>query len=209
MTYQLIGLFLMMISLNSFSQNYSAEEYEAKKDELLRNGTVAYVTVINGDTMPFMHLPAMVVTSQRVFKSKKQRRRYRNLERKVRKVYPYAHEAGIRLAMFDDTLSKMTNEIARKSYTKKAEKQIKKEFTKDLTKLTMSEGRILVRLIDRETGRSSYQLLRELRGAFSATFWQTFAKMWGNDLKSEYDPSQGMDKYIEEIIVNIENGAYD
>ncbi len=199
----------VFVSLTSFSQTISEEEYQKNKDQLLEKGVVTYVTVFQGDTMPMMQFEPVKVSSQRVFKSKKQRRRYRNLERKVRRTYPYAKEAGIRLKIYNDTLSKIKNEIKRKAYTKKAEKQIKKEFMKDLTKLTISEGRILVRLVDRETGQSSYQLLRELRGVISATFWQTFAKIWGNNLKNRYDPSQGEDKIIEQIIKNIENGAYD
>ncbi len=189
------------------AQTFGIEQMAQKK--ALEQGIVTRIIIIDGDTMPFMDLPAMKVQSKRVFKSKRHRRRYRNLERKVRKVYPYAQEAGRRMRVYNDTLSKIKSEIKRKAFTKQAEKEIKKEFMKDLQKLTMSEGRILVRLIDRETGMTSYTLLREMRGVVSATFWQTFAKLWGNDLKTEYDPSKGIDKTIEEIIRNIEHGAYD
>ena len=187
----------------------SDEEYAVQKNELLKNGKVVPLTIFDGDSMPYISLATCKVEGEHMYLTKKEKRRFKTLERRVKKVYPYAREARIRLRLYNDTLMSMKNELQRKAYMKKAEKEIKKEFFKDLQNLTISEGRILIRLIDRETGDTSYELLKELRGAMSAVFWQTLAKLWGNDLKTKYDPTVGEDKLIEQIIINLENGAYD
>ncbi len=195
---------IAQLNTNSMSQS----EYEANRDELLKKGKVVPLKVVGGDSMAYVQLNSCRIESAPIFESKKALRRYRTLERRVRKVYPYAQEAGKRLKLYNDTLSTMKIELVRKAYMKKTEKEIKKEFFNDLKNLTMSEGKILIRLIDRQTGDTSYELLRELRGTMSAAFWQTLAKVWGNDLKKGFDASTGEDKIIEQIINNIENGAY-
>ena len=90
---------------------------------------------------------------------------------------------------------------------KEAEKQLKREFEGQLKKLTVRQGRILIKLIDRETGKTSFELVKQLRGNFSAWVWQNLALLFDSDLKSEYDPN-GSDKLIELAIAQIESGAY-
>ena len=93
-----------------------------------------------------------------------------------------------------------------KKYYKKIEEELKKEFDGDIRKMSASQGRILIKLIDRETGDTSYEILQEFRGNVSAFFWQSFSRMFGQDLKSDYDP-YGDDKDIESIVQLIEAGA--
>ena len=88
---------------------------------------------------------------------------------------------------------------------KQAEDELKAEFEGDLKKLSFKQGIILIKLVDRETGNTSYELVQELRGNFTAFFWQTFARLFGYNLKVKYDPL-GDDKEIEDIVVMIENG---
>ena len=90
-------------------------------------------------------------------------------------------------------------------YIKTIEKQLMDEFGKELKKLTITQGRILLKLIDRETGNTSYELLKELRGTVSAVFWQTIARLFGSDLKSQYDP-QDDDFLVERVVRLIETG---
>jgi len=87
------------------------------------------------------------------------------------------------------------------------EENLKKEFTEDLKNLTITQGRILIKLIDRETGKSSYTLIKELRGSFSAFMWQSLASLFNSSLKVEYD-AEGEDKPIEDAIRLIESGAF-
>ena len=86
------------------------------------------------------------------------------------------------------------------------EKELKAQFEGDLKKLTMAQGKILIRLINRETGMTTYKVIKDYRGGFNAFMWQSFGLLWGNNLKWKYDPTQGEDKLIEEIIQQIQDG---
>lgn len=164
------------------------------------------VTVINGDSLPTLNLGNVNVVEKRKFSSKADRRRYDRLERYVTKVYPYAELAGKLLKNYDDTLKTIKNEVRRKAYMKKVEAELKEEFEGELKKLTVMQGVILVKLIDRETGASSYDLVRQLRGSLSAFLWQSMARLFGQNLKLKYDP-MGEDKDIEQIVHMLERGV--
>ena len=170
---------------------------------------VVTAIIIDNDTVPVVNLPVFRVLDKRTFKSKRTERKYYKLARDVQKVYPYAKLAGNLLKAYNDTLAQMGNEVKRKKYMKKVEARLKDEFGNQLKTLTVNQGRILIRLVDRETGDTSYKLVKELRGAFSAFFWQTLAKIFGHSLKTKYNPENYVeDRVIEEIIVLIEDGVY-
>lgn len=171
---------------------------------VLINGKLYQALIIGEDTLPLVNLPEADVLAKRKFKSKRQMKRYRRLERHVRKVYPYAHLAGERLAEYEEELAQISNKRARRKRMKQAEKEIRTEFEGDLKKLSFTQGRVLLKLIDRETGDVSYELVKELRGGFTAWFFQGIAKLFKFDLKSSYDPSQGEDRDIEYIVQQIE-----
>ncbi|MDB9775853.1 DUF4294 domain-containing protein [Vicingaceae bacterium] len=164
------------------------------------------VTIINGDSLPTMNLGNVNVVERRSFKNKADRRRYDRLERYVNKVYPYAELAGTLLRNYDDTLATIKNEVRRKAYMKKVEEELKVEFEGELKKLTVMQGVILVKLIDRETGESSYDLVKQLRGSLSAFLWQSMARLFGQNLKLKYDP-KGEDRDIEQIVQMLESGV--
>lgn len=156
--------------------------------------------IIDGDTVP-----SFEITPIYVFKRPKDMRRYERLVRNVKKVYPYAQDARIYLRQMEDSLARIHGTHARKAYTKEMERMLVKKYTPVLKELTFSQGKILIKLIDRETSRTSYQLLREYRGGFVAGFWQGVAKLFRADLKQEYDPL-GDDRMIEQIIILYEAG---
>lgn len=131
---------------------------------------------------------------------------YDRLQKKVIKVYPYARAAGDVMKMYESVCSQITSESERKRLLDQAEDEMKKQFEKDLRSLTVSEGVILIKLIDRETGNTSYSLVQELKGKFSAFMWQGLARMFGHNLKSEYD-AEGEDVWIENIVMLIEDGT--
>lgn len=155
-----------------------------------------------GDTVPMVSLGMVNVKRKRVFKSKREKRKYLRLERHVRKVYPFAKLANEKLVSYEKTLEGMSDK-RRKKFMRIAEKEIRKEFSKDLKALTFTQGRILLKLIDRETGNVSYDLVKDLRGGFTAWLFQGVARMFDFNLKAEYDPEND-DKLIEEILVKIE-----
>lgn len=123
----------------------------------------------------------------------------------VRKVYPYAILAKNKLESINCELEKLGTNSERKLYLDKAEKELRSQFEEELKNLTITQGKILIKLIDRETGNTTYSWVKELRGSFQAFFWQSIARLVGSNLKVKYDPT-GDDKAIEEIIVMIETG---
>ena len=160
----------------------------------------------NGDTIPVVNLQTVVIYGLPVFKSKKEQRKWDKLVRNVKKVYPYAKLAGIKFREYEVVLSQARTEKERKAFLKKAEKELNDKYSEELKSLTFSQGKVLLKLVDRETGNCSYELVRELKGKFMAFFWQSFARIFGYNLKEKYDP-YGKDAEIEQIVVLIENGA--
>ena len=169
------------------------------------NGIVVLANVIDGDTIPVIPLKEVNVYALKVIKNKREARRFSRLVRNVKKVYPYAKIAGIKLNKYNDILLKTENERERRKIMKKAEDEIQEEFGKDIKKLNFSQGKILIKLIDRETENSSFKLVQDLRGKFQAFFWQAFARIFGYNLKVKYDP-EDEDRNIEMIVKMIECG---
>ena len=147
------------------------------------------------DTIKQYNLPAFIVTAQ---KDPDYEKRYLKLVRDVKKAYPYAKISGFRLQILEQNLQLLPSEKARKEYLKKTEQSIKDQFYKDLVSLTVSQGKILIKLIYRETGKDAYSLVKEYRGNLTAWFWQGMAKIYTANLKTEYDPVE--DWQIEQII---------
>ena len=166
---------------------------------------VARAVVEGSDTLPILELPEVRVYERRDFEYLYLKRRYRRLIRNVKRAYPYAQIAGVRLKELDDHLVTLKSEKEQREYINQAEKEIMQEFENEVRKLTVTQGIILVKLIDRETGRTSYQVIKELKGGITAFFWQGIARIFGNNLKTEYDPVND-DRILEDIVLGIEAG---
>lgn len=188
-------LLLLMFNGNSIV----AQEVSKEEKRITRS------VIYKGDTIPMLDLKMVPIYPPIEFKNKREERKYDRLHRYVVKVYPYAEVAGEMLRYFDDTLQSFKTEHAKKRYLKSVEEQLKEEFGDELKKLTIKQGIILVKLIDRETGNTSYELIKQLRGSFSAFIWQSLARLFGSNLKLEYDP-YGEDYMIEDIVLRIESG---
>ena len=162
--------------------------------------------IIQGnDTILVVELEEVRVYERQDFEYLYQKRRNKRLVRNVKKAYPYARIAGARLKEMDRRLTQIEGEKERKAYINSAEKEIMNQFEKEVKRLTVTQGIILVKLIDRETGRTSYQVIKDLKGGITAFFWQGIARIFGNNLKAEYDPN-GNDMLIEDIVRGIEAG---
>lgn len=192
-------LCLLLIAVFSIL-DAQGQELETKKNIILRQ------KVIDGDTLPHINLKEVAVVPPYRFKNKRQVKRYSRLVRNVKKTLPYARMAAAKLERINNEMAAIQGEKARKKYLKEAEKELFEEFEQPLRKLTFSQGRMLIKLIDRETGDTSYNLIKEYKGGFSAFFWQSVARIFGSNLKSEYD-EVGDDKMIEHIIILIDNGV--
>ena len=132
-------------------------------------------------------------------------REYQRLQKYVKKVYPYAVLASQKLQEYEKDLAAAKSDHERRKIMKKVEKALVDKYGDELKNLTINQGKILLKLIDRETGHSSYELVSEMRGSFPAACWQGLATLFGQNLKSTYDPS-GEDKDIELIIKKIQRG---
>jgi hypothetical protein len=170
-------------------------------------GSLVYKRIFQGDTLAEINLREVVVLPPHEFKSKKEVMKYAKLVRNIKKVLPYAKIARTKLMLIQSEVEKLPTEAMRNEYLKHAEKSLKEDFQEEITNLTMTQGRLLIKLIDRETGNTSYALIKELKGSFSAFLYQSIARLFGENLKDEYDP-KGDDKLVEEIVIRIENGEY-
>ena len=135
-------------------------------------------------------------------------RDYRRNERliyNIKRVYPYAIIARERLSHVNRELESLESERERRAYLNDVEKNLFAEFKEDLMKMTITQGKILIKLIDRETQNTSFELIRDYRGRISAAFWQGIARLFGSNLKAEYDRF-GEDAEIEMIVLDIEAG---
>ena len=157
-------------------------------------------TVEKGDSIPLVHILPVYVFSRPV-----DLRRYRRLVDAVKKVYPIAKIAKAKMATMEEELCHLPTKKAQKEYIKQIYQEIKDEYTPVLKHMTRTQGRVLLKLIDRETEYTAYEVLREFRGGFVAGFWQGISKIFGQNLKSEYD-KEGEDRMIEQIIIYYEAG---
>ncbi|HUX96702.1 MAG TPA: DUF4294 domain-containing protein [Bacteroidales bacterium] len=161
----------------------------------------------NGVTMPEVEIKEVTIVGG-ASKSSSSRRDYRHYERliyNIKRAYPYALIVRERLSFVNDEMKKLSTERERKAYLKNVEKDVFAQYENDITHLTITQGIILIKLIDRETQNTSYELIREYRGWLSATFWQGIARLFGTNLKAEYDRF-GDDAAIEMILIEIESG---
>ena len=172
-----------------------------------KEGEPVVYRVENGDTAYYVHLREVVIRAPRKFKNQAAEREFWRLVYNVKKVYPYAKLAGRKLYELNEKYLEIESEKERKEYSKQVEESLKSEFEGELRKLTITQGRILLRLVDRETGNTTYEILKDFRGSVSAVFWQAIARVFGSNLKTHFDPSSGEDKTIEEIIEEIEDGT--
>ena len=162
-------------------------------------------TIDNGDTTFFSQLPAVTIIPQKTFATKREQRKYDKLVSRVKKVYPLAKTAGMLLQQYAPILDTLQTKRERDKYFDVIEDELWAKYGDNLKNLTMSQGAILLKLVDRECQQSSYFVIKDFRGFFSAFFYQTMARLWGYNLKVKYDP-QGEDKDIEEIVLLIESG---
>jgi hypothetical protein len=159
----------------------------------------------NGVSLPEIQIKEVTVAGTKNSSRKSVIRRYDRLIYNLKRVYPYSIIVRAKLEEVNEDLSVIPDEKARRQYIKEFEKDIFKEYEDDVRKLTITQGRLLLKLIDRETQNTSYDLIKQYRGGLSAAFWQGIARIFGTNLKEEYDP-YGTDFMIELLLQDIETG---
>ncbi|HTN06417.1 DUF4294 domain-containing protein [Agriterribacter sp.] len=167
------------------------------------NDTITVPAIIyNGDTLSYKELSEVYIYIKLTAAQKRALREWTRLRNAVYVTYPYAKKAG---AVFNDIqahLVNMPDKEKRKAYVKSREKDLRNEFTKPLTDLSVYQGRILMKLIARETGNTCYEIIHDYKGSFSAGFWQSVAWIFGSSLKQTYHPLTD-DAQIEDIVMEV------
>lgn len=166
--------------------------------------------IIKGDSIPrtYIDLDEVMLLHKLKFDSKKDRIRYLILRRKTIKVYPYAKMAAERLDSMNTRLATLTRNREKKRYTKRIQKYIEGEFSEELKKMSRTEGQILVKLIHRQTGKTAFNLIKELRSGWRAFWYNTTASMFDISLKREFDPLNEKEDYLIEDVLqrNFQSG---
>ena len=161
--------------------------------------------LIGNDTLPHQDLPSVTVFPRKKFNNKRDEQQYWRMVMRVKKVWPYAKEAALLMEKFEKEVPPGSKAKDRRVYVRQAEDELMKKYGETLKKFSITDGRVLIKLIDRETHRVSYDLIHDLKGGVPAVFWQGIARIFGNNLKSRYEPT-GEDRMIEQIIQAIEMG---
>ena len=159
----------------------------------------------DGEKLPEIEIKEVTISGERKFFTGFQLWKYERLVYNVKKAYPYSIIVRDKLKDVNAALEKLPDDKERKKYIKDIEKQVFKDYENDMKEMTVTQGMILIRLIDRETQNTSYDLIKEYRGKITAAFWQGIARLFGTNLKEEYDPV-GDDFLIEMIIAEIDAG---
>lgn len=191
------GLFISILFLLSSALN--AQE---------RDSTKLVMGIINGnDTIITVRVKEIWIFPERKFSSKRQQKYYSRYVAKVKKVYPLAVEARILLKKYEPQYYALDSQRDRRKLMKNLEEELLDKHKEELKKWSISDGKILLKLINRETDRTAYSLIKDFRGDVSAMFWQGIARLFKNNLKDEYSPEEE-DKMLEEIVRKIESGYY-
>ncbi|MDR2499306.1 MAG: DUF4294 domain-containing protein [Tannerellaceae bacterium] len=167
-------------------------------------GKIVFAVIENGDTIPIIHLPEVFVFPKR-FSNPKDQQRYDKLVRDVKRTLPYAKMVYYTLIETYEYIETLPTDKEKEKHLKRMEKELFKQYKPELKKLTLTQGKLLIKLIDRECNQSSYNILRAYLGSFRAGVWNVFAGVFGASLKTEYDP-KGKDALTEQVVVMVEKG---
>ncbi len=196
---QIMKKLLIILTIAAFaliSENASAQIFKLPK---------YYRQSLNVDSLVantpdgLILFPEITIYPHKTPRNNREKKNYEKLVRNFIKVYPYAIEISKTYKNIDDSLYRFSNEKSREKYLKVREAQIMSHYKPILSKFTLSQGVLMVKLMDRESGNTAFEIVDDLKGSVTAFFWQSFSLMFGNNLKSEYD-AKGDDKEIEYLV---------
>ena len=203
---------LLMVPLLGVSLMTQAQEQKTAEQVLAEMDSPTFVPTVKvgkvlheGDSIQYMEMNNVYVYPQLTFKNKKQAQSYMRLVNNVKKVLPIAKEARQMLIETTEFLDMLPDEKAKNAHIKRVEEDIFRTYKPKMKKLTYSQGKLLIKLIDRECHSSSYDMIKAFMGPIRAGFWQVFAWGFGASLKKEYDPT-GTDRLTERVVLMVEAG---
>lgn len=159
--------------------------------------------IYNGDTLSLATLSNLYLYAHMTDAQREARAKYNRLRNAVYVTYPYARRAGIVMNDINAKLATISEKKQRKKYINSREKELKKEFGQPLTNLSVYQGKVLMKLINRETGNNCYEIIKEYQGGLTARFYQTVAFFFNSNLKQPYD-AQNEDKVIEKLVLEVQ-----
>lgn len=174
------------------------------------NDTIRVQAILyDGEYIPYSELPVVFVSNVSARKLAQIMQEYNRLRNAVYVTYPYATKAAVVINDVNEHLKNVTNKNERKKYIKSRENELKKQFSDPLSNLSVYQGKVLMKLINRETGNDCYELIKEYRGGVNARMYQTVAFLFGSDLKQTFDPvNNTVDRQIESFVREIHGGWY-
>jgi hypothetical protein len=199
-----IFLSLLITSLVSGQADSAKQKIDSTSDRVY----LLQKVYRNGETLPEVEIKEVSVLAHSKSSERKAQldsRKYERLINNLKRVYPYAIIVRSKLAEVNQDLEQMKSDKDRRQYIRNVEKDVFKEYEGDISEMTVTQGRLLIKLIDRETQNTSYDLIRQYRGGLKAAFWQGIARIFGTNLKEEYDPF-GEDAAMEYIVQELEAG---
>jgi len=193
--------FLSIVIITAASAQAQVIPLPVKMPVLGRNDTIRVAsTNDNGEMIPWISLKEVEITAERLFKSPQDRAAFNRLRYNVLKVMPYALFAKRRYEKLEQDLALTTEKKEQKKLVKQCDQEIKEMFNREIKELTITQGQILTKLIDREVGRTTYEIIKETKGGITAFVYQSVARVVGHNLKSTYNAQD--DRDIESIIVS-------
>ena len=193
-----ILILALIISIPAFTENAD--------DDKQKRVAIALATVVDGDTIPSFEMMEVTIYGRRTFSNIRKQRKYDKLTRNVIKMYPIALEVKAILVETYLYLQTLPDDKARDEHLEIVEKGVWDQYLPVMKKCTLAQGKLLIKLIDRECNQTSFELIQAFIGGFKAKFYQAFAALFGASLKKEYDPEHNdEDAMIEEIIWMIDN----
>ena len=194
-----------MLLLTFFLSLIAVLRINAQEQTTTIKGYLVPACIYEGDTIASLRMPTLYVFKPLTFKNKKKQEEYYRLVRNVKKTLPIAKEVNRAIIETYEYLQTLPDEKAREKHLNLVEKGVKEQYTPRLKKLTFSQGKLLIKLIDRESNSSSYELVKAFLGPFKAGFYQAFAAIFGASLKKEYHP-EDEDALIERVVLMVESG---
>jgi hypothetical protein len=200
-----IIVFTLVLAVSNFAQTSSQERIE----KMVLDGEVVSALITDTDTIMIADLNEVSVSSPRSFKDSAERRKYRKYRYYANKVYPFAVEA-IKIFRELDYVTETMSKRSRKKHIKRLNKDLKREFKGKLKDLTKTQGKILIKMIEKELDRPFYDLVKDLRGGLTASYWQQLGKFYGYDLKEGYIPGQDplMDMVLHDFNISYDKITY-
>ncbi|MBL7802389.1 MAG: DUF4294 domain-containing protein [Saprospiraceae bacterium] len=184
-------------------RNSSPSPLRIKPDTMPRTGGWARLEVENGDSVFVMSLWPVRITDRRQFKDEDERRQYLLYKNAARKVYPYALEAIDMYEQYQDETQGM-NKRQRRRYFRHEHRELKEDMTDQMKSLSKTQGKVLIKMIEKEVGKPFYEILRETRGGVTASYWHNMGKLYGYNLKDGYHP--GADPLLDEVFLDYDFG---